>query len=60
MAHVHVADVQVNRFSLLLTWAGSEPSLAPVLFISHLDVVPTPDEAAWTHPPFSAHLTPDG
>src|SRR5262245_46162062 len=33
------------------------PSDGPTLcFNAHLDVVPTGDEAAWTHPPFAAEL----
>lgn len=41
--------------SYLLTWRGSNASLEPVLFISHIDVVPVANEtlASWTHPPFS-------
>ncbi|KAM0971607.1 hypothetical protein ACFX13_019790 [Malus domestica] len=44
---------------LLLTWPGSHPSLPSLLLNSHLDSVPAePDK--WTHPPFSAHRTPEG
>lgn len=44
---------------LLLTWPGSDPSLASVLFNSHLDSVPAED-SKWDHPPFSAVRTSDG
>ena len=44
--------LQVNEWSLLYTWRGSNTSLKPVLCISHLDVVPVTAEAAWTQPPF--------
>ena len=30
----------VNRFSLLYKWQGSDASLAPVVFMGHIDVVP--------------------
>lgn len=47
--------IDVGPFNKVWKWAGSNPKLAPVLLISHLDVVPvepvTMDE--WTHPPFS-------
>ncbi len=41
--------------SLLYTWAGSNPELAPVLLLAHQDVVPVdPDSlASWEQPPFS-------
>ncbi|XWS15112.1 hypothetical protein CRYUN_Cryun35bG0066200 [Craigia yunnanensis] len=44
---------------LLLTWPGSNRSLPSVLFNSHLDSVPA-EPSKWSHPPFSATLTPDG
>lgn len=43
---------QVNTYTLLYTWKGSDPSLQPMLLISHMDVVPAPADK-WTHPPFS-------
>lgn len=45
----------VNGYSLLLRWRGSDASLAPVLLMGHLDVVPVEPgtEGDWTHPPFS-------
>ena len=41
--------------SLLLTWQGSDASLAPYLLLAHLDVVPVEagTEGLWEHPPFS-------
>lgn len=44
----------VSDYTLLFTWAGSEPSLKPVLFMSHMDVVPIApgSEGNWKHPPF--------
>ena len=52
----------VNRYGLLLRWPGCNPSLRPILFCSHYDVVPVMnyDPAApdtplpgWDYPPFS-------
>lgn len=40
--------------ALLLTWKGSDTTLAPIILMGHMDVVPV-DEAAlsqWTHPPY--------
>lgn len=42
----------VEEFTLLLKWPGTDPALAPALFISHYDIVPAPP-ANWTHGPFS-------
>ncbi|KIZ05232.1 hypothetical protein MNEG_2734 [Monoraphidium neglectum] len=35
-----VEKVGCDSLSYLITWQGSQPDLRPVLFISHLDVVP--------------------
>ena len=39
---------------MLFEWKGSDPSLAPGLFMSHTDVVPVSEAAAegWTQPPY--------
>lgn len=48
----------ISDYSLLYTWKGSNPSLKPVMFCAHQDVVPvdagTLDQ--WTHPPFSGEI----
>ncbi|MBI9084874.1 MAG: M20 family peptidase [Desulfobacterales bacterium] len=48
----------VNEFSRLYTWSGSDPTLAPVILMAHIDVVPIAEgtEADWTHPPFSGDI----
>ena len=45
----------VAGHTLLYTWAGSDPALAPIVLLAHHDVVPvTPGtEGDWTHPPFA-------
>ncbi len=48
--------LQVHDFSLLFTWEGADPTLKPILLMSHLDVVPAPTKGPsynWTYPPFS-------
>jgi carboxypeptidase PM20D1 len=44
--------------SLLFTWIGKNPNLAPVLLMAHLDVVPVVPgtEKDWTHAPFSGDI----
>lgn len=47
----------VNDLSLLYRWEGSDPSLAPLLLLAHLDVVPpSPSGREWTHPPFEGSI----
>lgn len=48
-----VCITQVNEWSLLYEWRGTDDTLKPVLCISHMDVVPVTSLAAWTEPPFS-------
>ncbi len=48
--------VSVNRFGLVFRWPGSDPQLAPVLFLAHYDVVPAAEPEGWTHPPFSGEV----
>jgi carboxypeptidase PM20D1 len=55
LVHQNAALTVVNDYSLVYHLPGSDPSLQPVLYMGHMDVVPveeiTRDE--WTHPPFS-------
>jgi len=48
----------VNDYSLLYTWAGTDPAANPIALMAHLDVVPveTPTEADWIEPPFSGRI----
>ncbi|HYG27452.1 MAG TPA: M20 family peptidase [Caulobacteraceae bacterium] len=45
----------IDGHTLFYTWAGSDPSLAPIVLMAHQDVVPvTPGtEGDWKQPPFS-------
>ena len=52
-AHATLSREAVAGASLLYTWEGTDPSLAPIMFLAHQDVVPVEDAAGWTHPPFS-------
>jgi carboxypeptidase PM20D1 len=51
----------VNGYSLVYHLPGSDPSLPPVLFMSHFDVVPVEEStlAEWTYPPFSGTVRDD-
>lgn len=44
----------LGKLTLLYTWHGSDPTLAPLLLMAHQDVVPINDATLsdWTHPPF--------
>ena len=44
----------INQYSLLISWPGSDSSLAPILFTAHMDVVPIESgtESDWEYPPF--------
>src|SRR5579859_292183 len=48
----------VGKNTLVYTWPGSDPALAPIVLMAHQDVVPvTPgSEADWKHPPFSGAI----
>ena len=50
------AEVTELDHALVLRVAGADPSLAPLLLLAHTDVVPVPDEAAWTRPPFAGEV----
>jgi len=59
--HATLTREVVAGYSLLYTWPGKNPSLPPVVLLSHLDVVPVEagTERSWTQPPF-AGLISDG
>ncbi|MGH7467274.1 MAG: M20 family peptidase [Longimicrobiales bacterium] len=45
----------ISDYTLLYTWRGSDPALAPILLMGHMDVVPVApgSDTTWTHEPFS-------
>lgn len=48
----------INELSLLYFWPGSDPSLKPVLFMAHEDVVPVMPgtEEDWAYPAYSGEI----
>lgn len=54
----HLQEELINEHAILLTWQGSNPSLDPIAFTSHQDVVPANEgpDSTWTYPPFSGTL----
>ena len=57
-AHAALTREVVAGYSLLYTWPGKNPSLPPVLLLSHQDVVPVEagTERSWTQPPFAGRI----
>jgi Gly-Xaa carboxypeptidase len=54
--HSYAKVEKVNRFGLLYTFNGTDPSLKPMLLMAHQDVVPIDDPNDWTYPPFSGYF----
>jgi carboxypeptidase PM20D1 len=54
LTHQNASLSVVNDYSLVYHLRGADPSLEPVLFMSHMDVVPVEDITAdeWTYPAF--------
>ncbi len=48
-------EVPAAAYSVLYRWPGSDPELAPIVLLAHMDVVPVEESSLeqWTHPPFS-------
>ncbi|AAW41637.1 hypothetical protein CNBB1280 [Cryptococcus deneoformans B-3501A] len=57
LAHEKATIEYINRLGILATFKGSDPTLKPLLLMSHYDVVPAPESTydRWTYPPFSGH-----
>jgi carboxypeptidase PM20D1 len=52
-----VLDVEtVADLSLLYTWRGTDPQLAPMVLMAHQDVVPIADPEAWSQDPFGGTI----
>lgn len=56
--HAAMQREVVGHGALLFTWKGSDPSLAPVLLMGHMDVVPVEPgtEKHWTYPPYAGQI----
>lgn len=48
-----IVEKEKGRGNFLLTWEGNDSAKAPLILLSHLDVVPA-DPGNWIHPPFDA------
>ncbi|KAK9286765.1 hypothetical protein L1049_015169 [Liquidambar formosana] len=57
--HSQTLEFVEGKPTLLLKWPGSNPNLPSILLNSHTDVVPS-EPHKWAHPPFDAHLDPNG
>ncbi len=58
LAHAALRRETINGLSLLYTWPGRDTTLAPLVVMGHLDVVPVTESnlGEWEHPPFSGEL----
>lgn len=58
LVHARLSREVVAGYSLLYTWKGRNPNAAPILLMSHQDVVPVEPgtERAWSRPPFSGAI----
>jgi carboxypeptidase PM20D1 len=56
--HKRLQLQKISDYSLLFTWPGRQPELAPIVLMAHQDVVPSPsaDRDKWQYPPFSGQL----
>jgi len=52
-----VDSEQVETYAQLHVWKGSDPSLDPIVFLAHQDVVPASvDDGGWDYPPFDGTI----
>jgi len=57
----NVKQSVINKYSLLYEWAGTDPSLEPLMLCAHLDVVPTPNASHWSvDDPFCGSIDKEG
>lgn len=55
LLQTHLDQNVINEYALVYRWPGEDPSLNPILFLSHYDVVPA--DKGWTYSPFSGTVT---
>ncbi len=57
--HQSLQKTMIKDFSFIFEWKGKNPVLAPIVLMSHYDVVPVEGAALlnWTEPPFSGKIT---
>jgi carboxypeptidase PM20D1 len=57
-SHAAMTRETALKNSLIYTWKGSDPSLAPIILMAHQDVVPVSEgtEKDWRHPPFAGEI----
>lgn len=60
-AHTAMSRELVADLTPVFTWAGTDPTLPPIVLLAHYDVVPvTPGtEDDWRHPPFEGVIAED-
>ena len=60
LVHQNAERTIINGYSLLFHLPGTDPSLQPVLFMSHMDVVPIDEitRSEWTLPPLLVIASP--
>jgi len=58
LTHKNLQKELVDGHTMIFTWEGKEPSLNPVVFMAHQDVVPADEHTLdqWTYPPFSGKI----
>lgn len=56
--HAATKREQFGEFSLMYTWAGSDPAQPPIVLTAHMDVVPVPEDTleGWGGNPFSGAI----
>ncbi len=54
-AHRVLSREEING-SVLYRWSGTDASLAPILLMAHLDVVPGEEGGVWKHAPISGDI----